>query len=101
MQIECNRHSRQLFLHQARYTETSLHRFGMAEYKGVHTPIDCKAFLASSEDSADVVNRSGYQAMVGSVMYAMLGTHPDLAYTISALSRFNAFSDTEHHSAAK
>ena len=63
--------------------------------------MDGKAVLAPPEDPAEVVDRSGYQAMVGSVMYAMLGTRPDLAYTISALSKFNTNPITGHHSAVK
>ena len=60
-----------------------------------------KATLPTSEDPTEVVDHSSYQAMVGSVMYAMLGTHPDLAYTISTLSQFNANPITGHHSAVK
>ena len=101
MQIDQDRGSRQLFLHQARYTETILHRFGMGDCKGVQTPMESKVFLAPPEDPSEIVDQSGYQAMVGSIMYAMLGTRPDLAYTISALSRFNSGPITGHHSAAK
>ena len=101
MQIDRNRSNRQLFLHQTRYTETSLPRFGMGDSKRVYTPMDGKAALAPPEDPTEVVDHSGYQAMVGSVMYAMLGTRPDLAYTISALSKFNANPITGHHSAVK
>ena len=101
MQVNRDRRNHSLFLHQTRYAETILHRFGMEECKGVHTPMDSKASLAPPEDPADITNRSEYQAMVGSVMYAMLGTRPDLAYSISALSRFNAGPIMSHHSAAK
>ena len=101
MQIDRDQGNRQLFLHQTRYTETILRRFGMGDSKGVYTPMDGKAALAPPEDPAEAVDRSGYQAMVGSVMYAMLGTCPDLAYTIAALSKFNANPITGHHSAVK
>ena len=101
MQIDRDRRSRRLFLHQTRYAETVLRRFGMGDCKGVYTPMDGKAALAPPEDPAEVVDRSGYQAIFGSVMYAMLGTRPDLAYTISALSKFNANPITGHHSAVK
>ena len=63
--------------------------------------MDGKAVLAPLEDPAEAVDRSGDQAMVGSVMYAMLGTRPDLAYTISALTKFNANPMTGHHSVVK
>ena len=101
MQIDRDQGNRQLFLHQTRYTETILCRFGMGDCKGVYTPMDGKAALAPPEDPAEVVDRSGYQAMVGSVMDAMLGTCPDLAYMISAVSKFNANPITGHHLAVK
>ena len=52
MQIDRDRSNRQLFLHQTRYTETILHRFGMGDCKGVYTPMDSKAALAPPEDPA-------------------------------------------------
>ena len=39
--------------------------------------------------------------MTGSIMYAMLGTRPDLAYVVSTLSRFNSRPIATHHVAAK
>ena len=101
MQINQNRGNQQRFLHQMRYAETILGRFGMGDCKGVYTPMDRKAALATPDDPAEVVDRSGYQAMVGSVLYAMLSTRADLAYTISALSKFNSHPITGHHSAVK
>ena len=39
--------------------------------------------------------------LVGSLMYAMLGTRPDLAYAVSTLSKFNSEPAEEHHATAK
>ena len=47
----------------------------------------------------EAVNRVKYQSKVGNIMYAMLGTRPDLSYAISALSKFNSCPITTHHSA--
>ena len=63
--------------------------------------MDRKAALAPPEDPTEAVDHPGYQAIIGSVMYAMLGTFPDLAYTISALSKFKANPITSYHLAAK
>jgi hypothetical protein len=40
-----------------------------------------------------------YQRAVGSLMYAMLGTRPDIAYTVSVVSRFAANPDQSHKAA--
>ena len=39
--------------------------------------------------------------LVGKLMYAMLGTRPDLAYTVSALGRFSSDLSTKHAGALK
>lgn len=40
--------------------------------------MDGKAALVPLEDSTKAVDHFEYQAMGGSVMYAILGTHPNL-----------------------
>ena len=101
MKIDRDRRGRRLFLHQTRYTETILRRFGWGDCKGIYMPMDGKAALALAEDPVEDVDCSAYRAMVGHVMYAMLGTCPDLACMISALSKFNTNLITGHHSAVK
>jgi hypothetical protein len=41
-----------------------------------------------------------YQSKVGSLMYAMLCTRPDLAYAVSQISQFNNHPSEEHDAAA-
>jgi len=40
------------------------------------------------EEFATMKNKP-YQEAVGTLMYASLGTHPDIAYTVGILSKFN------------
>ena len=42
-----------------------------------------------------------YQSMIGSLMYLVTGTRPDLAYTISFLAQFSSCPTDEHIKAAK
>jgi len=42
-----------------------------------------------------------YQSLVGSLMYHMTATRPDLAYTISVLSKFNSSPTVQHLLQAK
>jgi hypothetical protein len=42
-----------------------------------------------------------YTSVVGSLMYAMLGTRPDLAYTVGVLGRYSANPKRCHWEAAK
>ena len=47
------------------------------------------------------VNATLYQQIIGSVMYLVSGTRPDLAYTITHLSQFGSDPTKTHLSAAK
>ena len=47
------------------------------------------------------INGHTYASVVGAMMYAMLGTRPDLAYSVGCLSRFNSNPGTTHVTALK
>jgi hypothetical protein len=47
------------------------------------------------------INGHTYASVVGAIMYAMLGTRPDLAYSIGCLSRFNSNPGATHVAALK
>jgi hypothetical protein len=49
----------------------------------------------------DTNSHALYRQIVGKLMYAMVGTRPDLAYTLSILGRFVAAPDTYHMALAK
>ena len=42
-----------------------------------------------------------YKSLIGSIMYAILGTRPDLGYAISTLSKFNDCPGYKEHKARK
>jgi len=42
-----------------------------------------------------------YESMIGSLIYLVTGTGPDLAYTISFLAQFSAYPTDEHIKGAK
>ena len=69
---------------QEAYATKILQRFGMSDCRPVHTPI-----LKGKEECTEEVNDSKfpYREAVGALMYLMMGTRPDLAYSISVLSR--------------
>jgi hypothetical protein len=45
--------------------------------------------------------KMSYQSMVGSLMYAMLGTRPDIAFSVSVVSRYASNPDDSHLKAVK
>jgi len=50
----------------------------------------------STVKTLDSDRKRGYQSIIGSLMWFMLCTRPDLAFTVSMLSKFNDAPTTEH-----
>jgi hypothetical protein len=58
-----------------------------------------KLLKATTDDDDNMV--AGYQNLVGSQMYAMLCTRPDLAFGISQISQFGTNPTSTHEAVAK
>ena len=89
-------------LHQESYIKSLLSKYGMTDSYDACTPIETHAKLdIKSGDIDALVDQKAYLAIVGSLMYAALGTRPDISYTVGLLSRFNSDPRTRHLTAAK
>ena len=88
-------------LTQRAYAEKVLRTFGMADCTSVATPMDENLVLEPSKEASDSQDRKWYQRAVGSLMYLMLCTRPDIAYAVSQLGRFAANPSQKHHAALK
>jgi transposase InsO family protein len=86
---------------QRTYVWDILARFGMEDSKAVSTPLATGTRLTKSEDNSVNDIQPMYQAMVGSLMYAMLCTRPDIAYAVQQLSQFSSKPTNAHFQAAK
>jgi hypothetical protein len=64
-------------------------------------PMDPNVRLDEQQQGGVPVEPTYYQSIVGSLMYAALGTRPDIAYAVAALSRYNSRPLTVHLTAAK
>ena len=62
--------------------------------------MDMKLVLTKPEDK-NVLGIPEYQLLIGSIMYTMPGTCPDLAYAMSTLRKYNSCPAEEHHGAAE
>lgn len=89
-------------LSQADYLKKILNRFGMEKAHGSASPMDVNVRLDNPTcEDRQVTDVKGYLAIVGSLMYAALGTRPDIAFCVTALSRYNSAPLTMHLTAAK
>jgi len=103
MEVIRDRPRRTLRLSQEAYLRKALEDYNMGNYNKTQTPIETSSRLIPAESgyNADPLLRRAYQSAVGSLIYAMLGTRPDLAYAVSIISRFSSNPTTAHMSAIK
>ena len=92
-----------LTISQKKYIESVLEAHGMADSKSAPTPMEAGILLekAESEYKATQEFKTNYQSMLGSIMYIMLQTRPDIAYAISKLSQFSSNPTERHYQALK
>jgi hypothetical protein len=106
MEIIRDRKARKLYLSQRGYIQKVLRRFNMSEAKSVNTPFAphfklSSALSPSTQDDVAYMARVPYSSAVGSLMYAMICTRPDLSYAVSMVSRYMANPGKEHWKAVQ
>lgn len=106
MEISRDRPSGKLYLSQSGYIEKVLHRFNMHDAKPVGTPLAAHFRLSSAlcpqtDEDVEYMSRVPYSSAVGSLMYAMVCSRPDLAQAMSVVSRFMANPGKEHWKAVQ
>ncbi len=74
---------RMLMLSQSQYVQTVLDHFKMGDCKLVSILIDPNVKLVKEPDNLEM-KKVPYQAIIGSLMYTALGTHPDIKYAIQS-----------------
>jgi len=74
-----------------------LERYGMLDAHPIFTPVLPNQHLTKL--SSPEVDVKTYQCAMGALMYPMLATCPDIAYTIAALSQHAANPSSEHQHA--
>jgi hypothetical protein len=102
LQLTRDRSARTLSLSQADYIRRVVERYGMAHSNPAPTPLATGAVLSQMDCPAVIPSTPtlllghSYASVVGALMYAMLGTRPDLAFAVGALSRFNSNPGVAH-----
>ncbi|GKV22644.1 hypothetical protein SLEP1_g32496 [Rubroshorea leprosula] len=94
------------FLSQKKYIEKVLEQFGLHEAKAVTTPLGAHFKLSSNlspemEEEKKFMARVPYASAVGSLMYAMVCTRPDISHAVSVVSRYMANPGKGHWEAVK
>ncbi|GMG17823.1 unnamed protein product [Phytophthora fragariaefolia] len=91
--IERRRSERIIFVYQETYATKVLDRFGLDQCRPVRSPEETSQKLSESDcPTTDAekqeMEKFPYREVVGSFMYLMLGTRPDLANFVRQVSRY-------------
>ena len=101
-----DRPNRMLGLSQKMYIEEVLKRFSMENSKrglvpfrhGIHLS---KKMCPSTPEEIERMSKIPYASAIGSLMYAMLCTRPDIAHAVSVTSRYQSNPGEEHWTSVK
>ncbi|KAA0045144.1 Retrovirus-related Pol polyprotein from transposon TNT 1-94 [Cucumis melo var. makuwa] len=84
--VKIRKNKTSLSLCQSHYVEKILKKFNSFDVSPVRTPFDASKHL--KKNKGDSVSQPEYAKIIGSVMYLMNYTRPDIAYAVSRLSRY-------------
>ena len=102
MTVTRDRKNRILRLGQRSYLEEGIKTVGLWDSPPQKTPMNTGRLEPAGEDyCAEPEFKTQYQSAVGTLMYAMLGTRPDIAYAVSSVSRYAANPTPAHMAAVK
>lgn len=106
MEITRDRRAGKLMLSQQSYIEKVLKRFNMTGAKPVSVPFASQFKLSTdmspkTDKEMEQMSNVPYSSAIGSIMYAMVCTRPDISHVVSVVSRYMACPGKEHWQAVK
>jgi hypothetical protein len=106
VKIVRDRSKKLIALSQESYIQKILERFDMKNCKPYDTPIAKGVVLSQSmgpktDQEKEVMKRRPYSSVVGSLMYTMVCTRPDICYAVGLVSRFQSNPGEMHWKAVK
>ena len=92
-----------LEINQTAYIQQVVERFGMRDANPVYTPLPAgaEAHLVKSDDQASTSDIRKYQQLIGSLLYAQIGSRPDISFAVARLSQFASNPSPQHAHLAK
>ena len=101
--IQFDQKKDKITMNQKQYIIKMLERFGMSDCKPRSTPSEPRegGIKNEEEKSSELVDPRGYRGIVGSLIYAMTCTRPDISWIVSKLSQTLANPKAEDLVAAK
>ena len=89
-----------VIIDQVDYLKKVLERFQMTNTKLTQTLLPSNWDLKENKGKATAAEVTCYQSIIGSLLYLMIGTHPDIPYAVTHLSQFSTNPSEDHYKAA-
>lgn len=96
--IDFSQSKDKIMMTQKRHIEKMLAKFGMSECKPRFIPCEKKL---NFDSEGEVIDPTGYREIVGSLIYIMTCTRPDLSWVVSKLSQHLAEPKQQHWATVK
>jgi hypothetical protein len=82
-----------LIIHQKNYIDKIIKTFDLYDTKSVDIPLQPNQYITDelvdkNEQLRRFINSNKYRKAIGMLIYLMVGTRPDICYTVSVLSRY-------------
>jgi hypothetical protein len=83
-------------IHQRKYIEEMMDRFGFTEVPAATTPLERGVKLSKNEGTATARFRTDYQSKVGSLNWAANQTRPDISFATGYVARYASNPNQDH-----
>ena len=106
LEVKCNHKAGHIHISQRTYIDSILRRFGFDKLKPLSTPFDTQVCLTHEQalvtaEEFAIMCDVPYHEAVGALNWAVLATHPDIAFAVSTVARFTANPGLPHWDAVK
>jgi hypothetical protein len=106
IEVTRDRNSHTLHLSQKAYIEDIIRCFNFDDLRSISTPMDPNVILSASQspstpEEVAAMRHIPFREAIGSLMYASLGTRPDITFAVSRLSKYLQNPGQAHWDAAK
>ena len=101
LRMRIRREGHKLILDQQDYLDKIVKCFNMQESNTAHTPLPSGYELEEHKEKTTDAFRQEYQSVIGSLLYIMIGTRPDISFAVTKMVQFSANPSLKHMHAAK
>ena len=106
IEVKREKESHSISLLQRSYIELIICHFSFEDSKPISTPIDPNSKILTTQSPSTGAQYASmhnvpYHEAVGALMYAMLGTCPDISFTVTIVSKFSSNPGIAHWEAVK